>query len=439
MWWLSALASAHIPVIVNTGPDQDWCGAFESALQGDLLLLDPGDYTGPCTLVGKPPDPAYPTEYSVFAARLSEDRPRFHWDGISSAILTVEGEQTQVAWLEFPDVPKGVTAVEIHDSRALWLLDNGFRSVAGTAIATVGAPIRDLRVSEIEVVGGGGTGLSIEGSGFLLEDILVNGLQLGVRVVGEGAVAEVVSDTGIGLDLAGSPLTVKQSAIRGQVIVRDAVTLESNVVIGQLTTEGGGARLYGNTFYEPKLPPLVLTAWTAASVLQDNALSGPIPEVAGASGNVACPDAEACWRDPSGFDLYPVAGGPLTTGTVPPDEGVLYADWCGFARQDPITAGAFEALGAPIAPIDFDTSKSYASCAAVAEVDSAGPADTGEAPDTGNGPATPPGSEPGRSGCGCATAWRPGWPALPGGLVAAAVLGNRRARRGTRWGAQRGV
>src|SRR5688572_15544317 len=98
MWWLSAVAWAHIPVILETGPDEDWCGAFASALQGDLVLLDPGDYTGSCELFGKPPDPKYPTEYSVFAARLAEDRPRFHWDGVSPHILAVSGEQVQVAW-----------------------------------------------------------------------------------------------------------------------------------------------------------------------------------------------------------------------------------------------------------------------------------------------------------------------------------------------------
>jgi hypothetical protein len=406
MWWLSGLALAHIPVIVNSGPDQDWCGAYASAMQGDIVLLEPGDYTGPCTLVGKPPDPEYPTELSVLAARDTNDRPRFHSDGSSPAILTITGEQAQVAWLAFPDVPAGTTAIALADTRASWLLDLDFAGVAGTAVAATGANV-GLRLSELVVGGAGGTGLDVTGTELIFEDVLLGGLSVGLRAVGDGTVSEVVSDGGIGLDLDG-PLEVEQSAIRGDVIVRGPAVLESSIVVGTVDVRGGGAKLYGNTLYSPQGTPLLATGWTEGSVLQNNAIGGALPDLTGATGNVVCADPAACWRDAPGNDFYPRAAGPLCAGGVAPDTGRLFSDWCGYARQTPMTPGALESLGAPIPPIRFDVAKTFDSCAAVAEFDTgcAPPPDTDLPGDT-SSPATDGGSAGGADGgCGCAAAER---------------------------------
>ncbi len=419
MWWLSGLASAHIPVFIYTGPDQDWCGAYASALQGDIVLLEPGDYTGPCDLTGKEPDPAYPSEFTQLAARDLNYRPRFHSDGMSPYILSMTGEQAQVAYLDFPDVPAGVTAIEVRDTRLFWLLDLTFSGVAGTAVQTFGTA-DNFRIEQLAVHGVGGTGFALGCPGcattsLVVHDVLLQGLTTGIQVDGDGSLAEIISDGGTALDLTGD-LLVEESAVRGDIVLRSPVTLQSNIVVGTLTAAAGasGAKLYGNTLYRAEGSPLVLDDWGAGSVLQNNAISDAIPTEVGASGNVAC-TADECWRNAAISDFYPRGSGHLPDGSVPPDPGTQFADWCGYARQSPVTVGGLELLGEPIAPIRFDVAKTFGSCSAVAETTGTpateGPGDTA---------ASDPISAGDRTGCGCAA--RPGPAPLSGLLTALLVL-----------------
>lgn len=418
MWWLSGLAAAHIPVFISTGPSEDWCGAYNSALQGDIVLLAPGDYTGPCTLLPKALDPAYPTEVTLFTAEVPEDRPRFHSDGVAPFILSLAGDQVQISGLAFPDVPAGTTAIEIADGQSQWIYDTAF---TGAAIATRGT-VTSLRLEQLTATGTGGTAFAIgcagcATTGLVVEQILASGFDTALKVDATGAIGEVVSDGGIGLDLTGA-LAVNQSAIRGDIVIRGPATLQSNIVLGTVTVEAAGAKLYGNTIYDPAA--LVLSSWGEGSVLQDNAISGTVPDVTGATGNIACTEAADCWRDPDGLDFYPRAGGPLKGGGVPADAGFLFTDWCGFARVDPLTVGALEWLGSPIAPLRFDAGKTFESCLPVGEIDSASPVEE----DTGSPPLKYSDNKGG--GC-CATSPTP--PATWLAFLAPLALGWRVRRR----------
>lgn len=415
---LAGIAAAHNPVVVNAGPSDDWCGMFETALAaGDLLLLAPGDYTGPCDLHAKPRGDH--TEYTVLAAQNQADRPRMHWDGASDHILSGDGDLLQIAWITFPDVPAGVDAIRLTGGTTLWVYDSVFQNVAGTAVRGTGT-IDGLRTTTLDVRGvAGGVGIDVAGAGITaitLEDSLLAGLDVGIRVsASQGTVREDVITATTALDLAG-PVVATRNLVVGSSVFGAGTVAESSVLVGAVTA-GDGSALYGNTLLT-RGAPLTLTP---SAILATNAADTALPD---GDGNVTCADPSACWRDADALDLYPVDGGPLDGAGVAVD-GWLLDDWCGFSRQDPPTAGAIEDLGSPFGPLDptifaadFDCGDGRPPASTGGEPDTDVPGETGapEVTDTGGVP---------KDGCGCATS-RPR--SLPLGVLLLAVA---RRRRGT--------
>jgi hypothetical protein len=414
-----AVAFAHdAPVVVDVGPEDDWCGAFRDMAQGgELILLAPGDYYGPCDLVGKSPAQAY--TYNVLGAQDDADRPRMHWDGSSDHILRVDGQWVQLVWLDFPDVPAGVDAVQVAGGANIWVFDSNFDAVAGTAVRG-NALITGLRISEIAIHGAGGTGVDVgcaDGSCFVwsleLEHCLFSGVSVGATVAAaQGAVDDNVIDAAVAVDVGGGDgalLSLGGNLFRGSALAHGPSTWENDIFVGPFhAVPGSGVwkdvKLYGNTLYDPAGAPLDLQGFTASGgfALQDNAIGGPIPSLEGElSGNVACVDAD-CWVDAPALDFYPRATGPLATSGVSPDPGRLFDDWCGLARADPPTVGALELGAGTFGPLAFDRFKDEISCLAL-------PSDTGLAPGGADTAASVPPPDADRAGCGCQDAGAPSW------------------------------
>ncbi len=387
MWWLATAASAHVPVLVFAGPADDWCGMFRDAMgAGDLLLLAPGDYTGPCEITAKPP--VAESEYSVLAAQDQAYRPRIHWDGVSDHILRVNGEMLQVAWIDFPDVPVGVDAIQVTGGQTVWLLDNRLSAVAGTGIRATGV-VTGLRLTDMDVQGAGGAGVVVEDSrvvGAWVEESLFVGLETGIRIDAAGGLLDGnVVDATTALEVGGG-VDATGNLARGAVVA-GASTWTANVLVGGLTG-GAGAAWYGNTIVGGGAPVSVV----AGSAFVGNAVDGPLP--ADGTGNVACLEPAACWVDPAGLDLFPVASGPLDgAGDAGGD------DWCGDARGVPPAAGALEVHVEPSGPLDLAAFKRDIECGDLASEPEEPPADTGTPDDTD----APPVTDPPEDSKGCAT------------------------------------
>ena len=417
MWWWSAAAWAHVPTLLFAGPTDDWCQIFRDAAAGDIILLAPGDYTGACTLTGKPPDADM--EYSVLTAQDADDRPRFHWDGTSDHVLELAGARVQLAWLAFDDIPPDVRAVQIADGTEHWLLDLDLPAIRGVGVSVTGGA--DLvRLTELELRGDG-VGIALDGAGSVsVEDAWIatagGGLTGGATAL---TLRDAVIDAPAALSLTG-PADASRNLLRGAVQVGGPGAWESNVVVGPVTGPARDLRLYGNSLRDPAGVPLTLTGPTDGLVVQNNAVNAPIT-AGDAGGNVDCA-AASCWRDPDALDFYPAAAGPLAAAGVASDAGVLFGDWCGFSRGAPPTPGALEDYGAPFGPLSFTGFKRDIDCGDAAPLADTGrePADTGAPADV----TTPPSA----SGCGCQS----GPPAAAGGLlalVAAICLRGSRPRR----------
>lgn len=411
--WAAALLGLHAEAAdhpVNTyvlGPDDDWCAFIDEAWYGgDLILLEPGDYVGPCTIQGKPPQE---DEETTTIQSLDTTRPvRFLHDGEADHVLRITGQHVALYHLVFEGVPEGVDAVRIEGTGArYWTRFNTFRDVAGTAVRVVGgqgARVRDTRfegVTGVPVVWGCPEGDCAVG------DILFDGnLFVGASgsVVHPGAWG-VVSHN-IGADLAGpglryagsgGPGLVEGNLLEGDDVLEvsgDGVLVRNNVLLGSARFDGA-VDLLGNTLLGEVAPGI--------GRFDGNAVLGALP--AEGQGNVACEAPDACWVDADAWDLRPAEGGPLVGAGV--DLADLPVDFCGTERPSPPDAGAvqFTQGGQPLT-LEL---KSHQTCAGVLD----------DEPDTGDGPAVE------ASSCGCAHAATPAsaWP------LALGLAGAWRRRR----------
>lgn len=376
-------AAAHPVNTYVLGPDDDWCAFIDEAWAGgDLILLEPGDYVGPCTIEGKPPQE--PEETTTIQSLDTTNPARFLHDGAADHVLRITGEHVALYALVFEGVPEGVDAVRVEGSGTrYWARLNTFRDVAGTAFRAVSGHGVRLRDTRFERVTGAPVVFGCEGGGCPVEDLMLAG---NLFDGASGAVIHpdawgLVSDN-IGADLAAPGLVYAGSGgpgvVEGNLLVGDEVLVVSssgalvrnNVLVGHVRAVGA-VDLLGNSLLGEVEP--------GAGRFEGNAVLGPLP--AEGAGNVACAAAEDCWIDAAAWDFRPVEDGPLVrAGVVRPE---LALDFCGSERPSPPDAGAlqFTRGGHPLV-LEL---KSHQTCAGVVD----------EVPD--------PSGEEVDEGCGCAT------------------------------------
>lgn len=354
---LPGVASAHPVSTYVKGPDDDWCAFINEAWAGgDLILLEPGDYFGPCTIEGKPIFEE--DETTIVQALDATNRPRFWHDGSSGdPILRITGEHVGLLHLEFPELPEGITAVEVDGLDRFWLRFLQFPDARGTAIVVRKG--EDVRIQDSWFAGATVVELGCERRGCDVPDLLFRGNLLDEsRVIVHPRVWGTVSDN-IGQGEQGPLIDYRGSGgdgvVEGNLLLSggEALNLESddvlvrnNIVVGGLISRGDAA-LLGNTL----LGPVDRSGgtFTSNALLADSAPSG----------NVACPTLADCWVDAEGWDFRPVEGGPLwDAGLVDP---LLEQDFCGTTRGRGPDAGALEHTEAA-GPLQFEL-KSRQPCA----------------------------------------------------------------------------
>ena len=439
LWW-SVLARAHTPVIYITDPGEDWCGVISTALGGDIVMLEPGTYTGPCTIEAQASDQL--GEQTIVQSFDPMDLAIIEASPGSDHILQLSGDRLVVLQLAFRDVPAGVDAIQILDieeARVRWiemedsegvgvrqLGDVGLLSISDSSFLDVARPIE---------VGCPGCVLSE----LVIDDALLVGPQVGISVGGGGRIelldtlVTAATDTavelggstdllidGLLLESTGDALALSQ----GPALIRNTIALAP----GDALSVGGpgSVRILGNTL----LGGVSLSGAGAGRSLVGNALDRPLPQTDSAtSHNVVCPEPSDCFTDAAAWDFYPSEGGLLRSGGEASDD--LVADWCGHVREATPDAGALEGYSNPtIGPIPIGL-KALFDCSlpgvptGTTDTGSIVPDDTGPiAPDAPDAPDAP--GPPDRAGgCGC----RSGPPARWLPLLLWLVVLGRRPRR----------
>jgi hypothetical protein len=432
---LTAPARAHVPVIYVTGPDEDWCAVINGTVGSDIVMLEPGEYLGPCDIVAEPSNqPGEQTTVQSFDPKM----PAEFVGSAADYVLHASGESVVLLQLEFRDLPEHIDAVRIGDIREAWVRGGVFRDLPGRAIVQQGLT-EQLLISDAEFcrVGVAVTAGCADGScavpSLEIQENLVVGALTGI-VIEPGVWGvlrdNVLSEVDTALQLSGTPggelvavgglYEARGAAIE---VLQGPVTVTTNVSMGQPAIRAAGegiasVQVVANTL----VGELDLAGWGAGRDLRlvDNAVVGALPSLAEPGpGNVACD--EACFTDLAGWDFYPAEGSPLR-GAAAPDPG-LGADWCGRVRNDAPCSGAVEAYDTPSFGALQVGFKDAFDCTLPSEPEPPGPP----------GPPAEPGDpdpaivQPPQAGCSCAAPSPSPSPSL--GLLLGLLVLRSRGRR----------
>lgn len=358
---------AHNSQVWSIGPEEDWC-AFVNGLEfgGDVVRLAPGDYPGPCVLIGKVPSEG--VEITQIISADSSNPARVVWDGSSDFVVTLEGQRIALLNLLFEDMPSGVDVVRAITGPGIWVGYNTFRNIAGRAVVAewgdtdemlvfdntfdnvatpmvLGCDANDCRHRGVGVLNnrvvGGATSLVWTGAtGGRVYDNVFDGVEkavFGDSSLGGDFTGNLVDATGVGARWTGP------GEVSNNIVVSDSTGFR--IVGGRLD---GGTQVLGNTVVAPR--PFLLENWqsTDGFAFRSNAVGGPVtpemgaptptlpevPEGVPSDANVLCEDPATCWGDVQGWDFAPTAASPLRGGTP---EGLLTEDFC-FQLRRPVSA-----------------------------------------------------------------------------------------------------
>jgi hypothetical protein len=410
----SAAAFAHIPATHLVTPDMDWCAVLSDVPSGDYVLLEPGDYYGPCDAVGAEIDK--PGEVTVLQSSQPYDRARMH-PGPEGYVIRASGQWLYFFTLDFSGLGPDEVGIDFQGGETFWVRYCDFTGLEGTAIRAA-ADVHRLIVSDNEFVGSGtAVSLGCPGGGCIVDDyeVMLNrmeGLEQGILANkgSWGYVGDNVITGGVrGAKLAaGAELTEVLGNLFGgseqalELTGGGALTAVNNVVLGGLMVGAtDDHQLIGNTLLAaPKGSALVVDGLGGSgNALVSNAVEGLLPDLPGGvedGGNVGCPKPADCWVDAAGWDVFPQPGSLLRDAGAAHDE--LTGDWCSRSRGTPPTAGAFEGVGSlgpgPLEPLF----KNAYDCTLEDE-----PTDTGTPGTTPTTPTTGTGSTPTDTGPGGTT------------------------------------
>jgi len=414
LWWVS-LAYGHVPNIYTASPTDDWCQIIEDALGGDYVFLTPGDYVGPCDIVGKVSEPV--GEVTIVQSFDADELARIVHDGKSDYLLRVSGPGVlNILQLAFGPVPAGVEAVRVESGNDLMVRYNRFESGEGVGVGVEG-DVTLLRILDnlFEAPVGPAVVVDCEPCAlgrFEVDGNVIDGGTGGVVVSAsaEGTVADntIGQHQGTALSVTAPAAEVHRNFVEGAVRL-DVASMANNIVDGD--TEVVGGAVVHNT---------LLGAVTVSGPAQANAtLVGDL-----GPGNVVCDDT--CFAGRATRDFYPVVGSPLRAAA--PIDPLVRLDFCGNPRVDPTSAGAIEGGGNEgFGPVDI-TYRSLFDCTVLPAVGGTGTG--GDTAEPGGTPAdtaaTPLTIEEG-GGCGCGVMpWSSKGPT--GVLAGALALWVRRRR-----------
>ena len=109
--WFSWVGWAHTPELFITSSEEDWCGVIDAALTGDTIMLQPGNYVGPCEVTSNPPDA--PGE-RFHIQSFDTDRPAVLLPGEGGVALEINGPEVTVSVLHIRGIEKGQAGIVVR-------------------------------------------------------------------------------------------------------------------------------------------------------------------------------------------------------------------------------------------------------------------------------------------------------------------------------------
>ena len=391
---LWVLACGQSVAAAELGPGDDLCAAINALAAGEELVLQPGDYQGPCAIRrgGAPGAPI------VIRAADPERRPRIVYAGDNANVLEVHASHVRISGLEFGPTQWGVDAIRIFGGTDISVEQCLFSRVGGIAVvansasvtrlAVVRNVIRDSNstgmyfgchdgvrctVSGLRVEGnfihevraldpevGYGLEVKLNSSGIIRDNVIVNTKGPGIMVYGSRDLMATSlvernfvmgSHTSSGIVVGGGPVLVRNNIAAGN--AEGGVGLEDYGRRGLLR----GVVVVHNTFYRNVTAGIfvpgdsIQDATLVNNVVQARAGTSAFPKSKPGlrqAGNVDCTWAP-CFADPERLDFSPLVGSLLSTPGSVRAEAWSPADDFFRARRDALpVAGAVERRAKPV-------------------------------------------------------------------------------------------
>jgi hypothetical protein len=372
-------------------PGASLCAQIDALADGQELVLQPGEYRGPCAIRrdGRPGAPL------VIRAADPAAPPRIVYDGTGSNVLSIRASHVVIRGLRFGPTQPGVDAIRIYGGRDITIEDSEFEGLGGASVVASHASVRgltvrrnvvrssratamyfgchdgrgcvisDLRVERNTIQGvtapnlqvGYGIQVKLNSTGVIRANVVVNPKGPGIMVYGaqDGLSASVVernvimgSRESAGIVVGGGPAIVRNNIAalnaQGGISLQDYANrgLLSGIVVAHNT-------LYANGAAGIRVPE---TGLLQAIVLNNavHALPGvqALPDAQPGldlAGNADC-GGLACFADPEGLDFSPLVGAPLLgLGAVHGEAWTAREDFFGRPRGPIPTVGAVERAG----------------------------------------------------------------------------------------------
>jgi len=377
------------------GPGDDFCSAANSLAPGEELVLRPGDYQGPCTLVkgGLPGSPV------VIRAADLQQRPRLVYRGREVNVLDIKGNHITVRGLAIGPSAADVDGIRVFSPADVVIEDCELDGIGGIAVAATHNSVAGLVVRRNVITNSASTamyfgchdGFTCTVSGLVVERNFIRTVRAANPEIGYGIQiklnsAAVVRDNvilhtkGPGIMVYGSRDLLSRSVVERNLVMGSQTS--SGIVVG-----GGPAALRNNILLLNHGAGIALEDYHSRGLLRSvvvsyntlyrNAAGGvTVPDgvhvrdvaitnnavqtTQGApivprdradvdlAGNVDCTWA-VCFANPEAIDFSPVNGSPLLApasmhgaGSVPPD------DYFGTKRSLSPVAGAIQRRAGPI-------------------------------------------------------------------------------------------
>jgi Right handed beta helix region len=202
----------------EVGPGSDWCQALRALPPGEELVLQPGDYTGPCTVTrgGVPGAPL------VIRAKDPAHRPRIVYPDRATNVLNIRASHVLVRGLEFGPTQTDVDAIRIHSGDDVTIEDCRFVELGSIAIVANSQSLRGLTVRRNEVLRSKSTAMYFgchDGMACIISELLIEQNYI-------DGIAAPDPDIGYGI----------------QVKLNSTGTIADNVIVN---TKGPGIMVYG--------------------------------------------------------------------------------------------------------------------------------------------------------------------------------------------------
>ncbi len=376
------------------GPEANLCAEIHLLPAGEELVLEPGDYHGPC-VIRRSGEPGAPL---VIRAADPERRPRIVYGALGANVLELRASHITIRGLEFGPSQSGVDAIRIFAANNVTIEDCYFTQLGGIAIVANHVNVRGLVVRRNVIRDslatamyfgchdGGAcivTGLVVEGNfihgvkapeseigyglevklnsaGIIRDNIVVNTKGPGIMVYGSSNLSSVnLVERNVAIG------SQKSSGIivgGGPAIIRNNVTAsndEAGIALEDYKKRGllRGVFIANNTAYKNGAGGITApqTGVSGVTIVNNAVHAGgttrayPAPRTGlRLAGNIDCTTLP-CFANPEQEDFSPDAASLLKgAGVLWTDTWMPRDDFFGVRRSMPPTAGAIERRSRPI-------------------------------------------------------------------------------------------